>query len=57
VEVGGPEGAEPPDLDAEPRLTAPIGPDIDPGMFEDVAKRLFPEMNPKRKKAPARAGR
>jgi len=40
-----PAGATPPDLEAEPQVTAPIGPDLDPGvnpeLFEDVAKRLF----------------
>ena len=35
------QGFAPPDLDEEPQLTAPIGPDIDPEMFTDVAKRLF----------------
>jgi Mn-containing catalase len=51
VEVGAPEGATPPDLEAEPQLTAPTGPDIDPEMFKDVAVRLFPEMGEKRKPA------
>ena len=46
---GRPKASTPPDLDAEPQLTAPIGPDIDPEMFQDVAARLFPELNPKRK--------
>ena len=41
---GAPEGFDPPDLDAEPQLTAPVGPDIDPEMFQDVADRLFPEL-------------
>ncbi len=49
MQIGGPEGFDPPDLDAEPQLTAPIGPEIDPEMFQDVANRLFPELNPKRK--------
>jgi hypothetical protein len=31
----------PPDLPAEPQLTAPLGPDIDAEMFADVAKKLF----------------
>jgi Mn-containing catalase len=35
------EGFTPPDLDEEPQLTAPIGPDIDPEMFKDVATKLF----------------
>ena len=47
--IGGPEGFTPPDLDPEPQLTAPVGPDIDPVMFADVAARLFPEMDPRRK--------
>jgi hypothetical protein len=33
-------GATPPDLDEEPQLTAPLGPDIDQQMFEDVAAKL-----------------
>lgn len=41
VQVGPPEGFTPPDLDEEPQLTAPLGPDIDEGMFRDVAKKLF----------------
>lgn len=41
VEDGPPEGYDPPDLDAEPQLTAPLGPEIDAGMFKDVAKKLF----------------
>src|SRR5687768_2694135 len=41
VEDGPPEGFDPPELPAEPQLTAPIGPDIDPQMFKDVAKKLF----------------
>jgi hypothetical protein len=54
VQVGGPEGFVPPDLEAEPQLTAPIGPDIDPEMFKDVAVRMFPEMDPKKKPSPKR---
>jgi hypothetical protein len=46
-----------PDLDAEPQLTAPVGPDIDPGMFAEVAVRLFPEMDPKRKPSTKRKTR
>lgn len=41
---GFPEGAVPPDLDAEPQLTAPAGPDpsdLDPVMLEEYAKRIF----------------
>jgi hypothetical protein len=45
--MGGPEGYDVPDLDAEPQLTAPIGPDIDPEMFADVAGRIFPELGNK----------
>jgi Mn-containing catalase len=41
VQDGPPEGAVPPDLSVEPQLTAPIGPDFDKEMLEDVAKRLF----------------
>jgi Mn-containing catalase len=41
VEDGPPEGFDPPELPSEPQLTAPIGPDIDPEMFKDVAKKLF----------------
>ena len=57
VQVGGPEGAEPPDLDAEPQLTAPVGPDIDPEMFQDVAARLFPELDPKKRPSSKRKAR
>lgn len=35
------DGFTPPDLDEEPQLTAPIGPDIDSQMFVDTAKKLF----------------
>ncbi|MEJ7811402.1 MAG: manganese catalase family protein [Gemmatimonadaceae bacterium] len=38
---GPPEGATPPDLDAEPQLTAPFGPDMDPDMLKHYAKKLF----------------
>jgi Mn-containing catalase len=41
VADGIPKGATPPDLDSEPQLTAPIGPDFDQGMLQDVAARLF----------------
>lgn len=41
VEDGPPEGFDPPDLPEEPQLTAPLGPDIDPVMFKDIAKKLF----------------
>jgi Mn-containing catalase len=36
-----PEGAPPPDLPEEPQLTSPLGPDIDPSLFKDIATRLF----------------
>lgn len=36
-----PTGAPPPDLEAEPQLTSPIGTDIDPGMFAEIASKLF----------------
>jgi Mn-containing catalase len=35
------DGFTPPDLDEEPQLTAPLGPDIDTQMFVDTAKKLF----------------
>jgi Mn-containing catalase len=38
---GPPDGFTPPDLDVEPQLTSPIGSDIDPNMFQEVAARLF----------------
>ena len=44
VEDGPPKGATPPDLDAEPQLTSPVGPDvpeIDPVMLEEYAARIF----------------
>ena len=41
VQDGPPEGFTPPDLPAEPQLTAPLGPDIDSEMFKDIAKKLF----------------
>lgn len=44
VQDGPPKGAVPPDLEAEPQLTAPVGPDpsdLDPQMLEDYAKRIF----------------
>jgi Mn-containing catalase len=36
-----PEGAVPPELPAEPQLSSPLGPDIDPALFADIASRLF----------------
>ncbi len=44
LSVGMPGGFEVPDLPEEPQLTAPLGPDIDPQVFQDIAKRMFPEM-------------
>jgi Mn-containing catalase len=41
VEDGIPEGVPVPDLDPEPQLTAPLGPDIDGEMFKDVAEKMF----------------
>jgi Mn-containing catalase len=44
VQDGPPEGAVPPDLDAEPQLTSPVGPDaseLDPAMLEEYARRIF----------------
>jgi Mn-containing catalase len=38
---GPPEGAEVPDLDAEPQLTAPGAPEEENGMFEEFAEKLF----------------
>jgi hypothetical protein len=40
VEQTIPGGFTPPDLDAEPQLTAPLGPDIDAPMFADIATSL-----------------
>jgi Mn-containing catalase len=41
VEDGIPEGVPMPDLDSEPQLTAPLGPDIEGEMFKDVAEKMF----------------
>ena len=41
VEDASNDGFTPPDLDEEPQLTAPLGPDIDGEMFKDVASKLF----------------
>jgi Mn-containing catalase len=41
VEDAIPTGAAPPDLPSEPQLTAPLGPEIDPNLFKEVASRLF----------------
>jgi Mn-containing catalase len=36
-----PKGAPAPELSAEPQLSAPLGTDIDPAMFKEIAARLF----------------
>jgi Mn-containing catalase len=36
-----PHGFAPPELDAEPQLTSPVGPDMDPGTLKEIAERLF----------------
>jgi Mn-containing catalase len=36
-----PEGAVPPELPAEPQLSSPLGPDIDPALFAEISSRLF----------------
>ncbi|MBC7783894.1 MAG: manganese catalase family protein, partial [Burkholderiales bacterium] len=44
VRDGPPEGAVPPNLDAEPQLTSPVGPDqgdLDPVMLQEYAARIF----------------
>jgi Mn-containing catalase len=41
VQDGPPEGGTVPDLPIEPQLSAPIGPDINPEMFAEVAKKVF----------------
>jgi Mn-containing catalase len=41
VEDAIPAGFPPPELPSEPQLTAPLGPEIDPSMFTEVANRLF----------------
>jgi Mn-containing catalase len=44
VQDGPPEGAAPPNLDAEPQLTAPVGPDpseLDPEMLIEYSRRIF----------------
>jgi Mn-containing catalase len=44
VRDGPPEGGPVPDLDAEPQLTAPVGPDAqiwDPDVLADYAKKIF----------------
>ncbi len=51
VEDGIPEGVPMPDLDPEPQLNAPLGPDVDNEMFKDVAEKMFG------KGATTRAGR
>ena len=44
------EGVTPPDLDEEPQLSSPLGPDIDRQMFEDVAAKLGADL----KRSPAK---
>ncbi|HYW13622.1 MAG TPA: manganese catalase family protein [Longimicrobium sp.] len=41
VEDGPPEGHTPPNLEEEPQLTSPVGPDMDPDMMAHFAKKLF----------------
>ena len=44
VKDGAPEGVVPPNLEAEPQLTSPVGPDpsdLDPEMLEDYARKIF----------------
>jgi Mn-containing catalase len=41
VQDGPPEGFDPPNLDEEPQLTSPVGPDMDPDMIAHFAKKLF----------------
>jgi len=41
VQDGPPEGFTPPNLPEDPQLTAPLGPDFDQELFQDVAKKLF----------------
>jgi Mn-containing catalase len=41
VEDGPSEGFDPPDLDAEPQLAAPVGPDLDPDLMKHYSKKLF----------------
>jgi Mn-containing catalase len=41
VEDAIPQGAPAPELPAEPQLSAPLGPEIDPAMFKEIASRLF----------------
>lgn len=61
VQKGPPEGAVPPDLDAEPQLTSPSGPDpsdLDPLMLEEYAKRIFgPDIKDDIKKKKERNGK
>lgn len=40
VVFGAPQGVPAPDLDEEPQLNAPGGEDIDPEMFNDIAKKM-----------------
>jgi Mn-containing catalase len=41
VEDGIPTGAPPPELPMEPQLAAPLGPEINASMFNEVASKLF----------------
>jgi Mn-containing catalase len=50
------EGATPPDLDEEPQLTAPLGPDIDRQMFDDIAAKLGADVKRPAKSKRSRTG-
>jgi Mn-containing catalase len=54
---GPPAGAPAPDLDEEPQLTAPLGPEMDKEMLRDVAERLFGGRTVAPKPTPAARGR
>jgi Mn-containing catalase len=57
VENGPPEGAPPPDLEAEPQLNAPTGPDatqLDPEMLKDYAVKIFGKRTVHEAKRPPR---
>jgi hypothetical protein len=41
VEDGPPEGFDPPTLDAEPQLAAPVGPELDPNLMKRFSGKLF----------------
>jgi Mn-containing catalase len=57
VQDGPHTGAEPPDLDVEPQLTAPTGPAMDEEMLRDVATRLFGDSALQAPTAPRRSRR